>query len=327
VKKKSAAGADVTHALSCLKVRKTEVNMRHNVIRNEITDTANKLGCTALVEPQDLSSQKRADTHIITPTGDVLWVDTSIVHPAAPTWIKRGSAERKLAAADKRATEKHVRYDPSAAEQEAGFIAAVAETYGGFNGEFVALAKRITRFAEREGCPWTVKEAYTELISSIAVGIQRGNARVIQRMRMLNKAAGLAVHDPTRAPRPPSSTHPQPAARPRAPAQPDGFGVVDASSLPLPEQPPAPRAAENKDISFGFGEPDDMRAFDEHEAEELGFATAASASAEMLELDECMLDESADNDDDQWPAFPADKSAVQISVWQRPKPNVIVIDP
>lgn len=141
---------------------------------------------------------------------------------------------------------------------------------------------------------------------------------------MLNKAAGLAVRDPNRAPAPPSSTSSRPAAprplplslpaaRPGVPAQSDGFGVVDESTVPLPEQPPAPRAVDDDSEETGA-------------EQELGFANAASASAEMLELEEYLLDEAADDDDDHWPVFPADKSAVQISVWQR-KPKVIVIDP
>ena len=209
-------------------------------------------------------------------------------------------------------------------------IAAVAESYGALNSEFVGLCKRITKFAAREGCPWTVKEAYAELISTIAVGIQRGNARIIQRVRMLNKAAGLAIRDPNRTPAQPVTSS-QPAAQSGVPAQPDGFGIVDDSTVPLPEQPPAPRAVDNdgEDFGFGFGVYDDTDPFAEHEAEELGFANAASASAEMLELEE-YVDEAADDDDEQWTeqwaVFPADKTAVQVSVLQRPKPKVIVID-
>ncbi|MHB1956108.1 MAG: reverse transcriptase domain-containing protein [Sulfobacillus sp.] len=318
-KNNGKAGVDSTHALACQKVRKTEVNMRHNVFRNEFTAAANKCGCTALNEPQALNSQQRADTHIILPDGDVVWVDTSVVHPTAPTWQKRGSAERTLAAANTRALEKHTRYDALAAEQGASFVAAIAETYGGLNPECKALAKRITRFAaNNDGCPLTAKEAYSELISSIAVGIQRGNARIFQRMRMINKAAGLAVADLARAPasvsneadfRPANPMHTRSAARSGVPAQPDGFGIVDESSVPLPEQLPAPRANVNADDLVSFGQPDELVALEEQEAQELGFDSVAGAASEALELEEYMLDELADDFDDDGFALPAQQYA------------------
>jgi hypothetical protein len=40
---------------------------------------------------------------------------------------------------------------------------------------------------------------YTEFISAISVGIQRGNAQAIQTMRQLNKAAGIVVRNPSQA--------------------------------------------------------------------------------------------------------------------------------
>jgi hypothetical protein len=251
-------------------------------------------------------------------------MDTSVVHPTAPTWLKRGSASKPLAAANTRALEKHTRYDPTAAEQDADFLACIAETYGGLNEEMTALAKRIAGCAAREGCPWSVREAYSELIAAIAVNIQRGNARIVQKMRVHNKAAGLIARDLNRAPSPGLETgrffaaskpqRAQSTTRLSAPAQRNG-----TSAAPLvPEQGSAPRVTVTVHEFDGlfFDEADnDAAAVADYEAYELGFDSFAGASAEMAELESYMLDEAADDEDlDGVPSFPPEDLHAQLSL-------------
>jgi hypothetical protein len=273
--------------------------MRHNVIINKLRLFANRVGCTALAEPQSHDDQQRGDLHVITPDGDHIWTDATIVQPTAPTWLKRGTAKTQLAAANIRTLEKHTQYDHVAAQHQADFYAFAVEVFGSLTDEAKAFAKRIAKYAARSSCPWTAKEVYSDLISSIAVGLQTGNVRIFERMRLMNKAHGLVIPDLVRATTPDTERDTSPLRvriTARVPAPTDGFGDVDEKMSLMPEQPPTPRVFTFEGLSFLDVDPNDITDV-EPEDEDAGFADIAGIAAEMHELDDLLEDDELCFDD------------------------------
>lgn len=276
--------------------------MRHNVIINKLRLYANRVGCTALPEPQSHDDQQRGDLHVITPDGDHIWIDATVVQPTAPTWLKRGTAKTQLAAANARTLEKHTQYDHIAAQHQADFFAFTVEVFGPLTDEAKTVAKRITKYAARDSCPWTAKEIYNDLISSIAVGLQSGNVRILERMRLMNKAQGLVIPDLARAPTPDTDRDSSPLRvriTARAPTHIDGFGSIDEKMSPMPEQPPAPRVFTFEGLSFVDVDPTDITDVDP-EDEDAGFEAMAGIAAEMHELDDLLEDDALCFGDDHF---------------------------
>lgn len=110
-------------------------------------------------------------------------------------------------------------------QQDSEFYAAAAEAHGGFNDQAVKLGQRICAFATRATCPYTRKELYSALISSLAVWLQIGNARCAMRVRAMNAQAGLAV---------------APLVFKKAPARTNAAPSLSASSSPSHAKPSAP---------------------------------------------------------------------------------------
>lgn len=130
--------------------------------------------------------------------------------------------------------------------QAVEFHAFVVEAFGGFSAEARALIRRITNYADRDNCPWTGREAYHNLISTIAVGIQVGNARCARRVHQNNVFAGRIIKSyapppaEPRAPQPstPVRVQPVPASAPQRAAPAAPHEVIDLS---VDEPRPSPR--------------------------------------------------------------------------------------
>lgn len=189
------AGADPLHALSCIKIRRTEVNVRHNNVAQKLYQAAVRAGCIVQKETQSWDSQERVDLEIITPAGERLIIDVTVVQPTAPSFSRArdGPHNTTLFAANFASKQKCAKYSDMTKQQEAEFIAAAAEIFGGLTPATLALAKRICNFATRTSCPWTHKELYANLISAIAVAIQIGNAHCAMRVHAMNVEAGRAT--------------------------------------------------------------------------------------------------------------------------------------
>src|SRR6185312_12316108 len=178
--KNGKPGVDLYHALSCPRVRKLEVNLRHDVLNMLVINAARERGCAVMREPQALTSQERADAKIIFPDGQMVLTDIHCVANTSPTWIK--TAQKQLAAADKGALNKHSKYKRMAADYDAEFIPIVCEVLGGIQDEATMLFKRITHLHTDETKPWLAGDAYQRLVQLFAVAIQVGNARIFDRV-------------------------------------------------------------------------------------------------------------------------------------------------
>jgi hypothetical protein len=283
------------------------VNVRHDLVAAQIRTYAMKAACVVIREPQAWASQHRGDLEIITPNGDRIWIDTTVVQPTAPTYVKRGTgtATNALTAAQLAAREKHNAYDDICKQQDTEFYAASVEAFGGMTQETIALCKRIANFANRDDCPHTRYEIYRGLTSSISVAIQVGNARIAKRIRVLNSQAGLFISPPARA---------QPAEQPSirlvfaASVRNADIDAADPPHVHAPEQPPAANEPAEDDIisiSSTESESADTELLD---SESLDFG-AVDFGPPDLGAQAAELDSSTATDDDN-PVLPDEAEAI-----------------
>jgi hypothetical protein len=182
---------DKYHGLACIKCRRSYTNLRHDFLKEVPHTWSRRLGASSLKEPQNLvAGQERADNFICTPDGDLLLCDVAVVQPSCPTHVRKG--QKRLAVADQMALQKHAQYNVMAAAEHATFYAMVVEVYGSPNDETIKLVKRIARIAKYDDSyGYTYQEVVTGMMSAIGVAVQRGNALILHRMRILNIVAGL----------------------------------------------------------------------------------------------------------------------------------------
>jgi hypothetical protein len=180
------------HALSCIRVRKAEVNLRHDRLNSIIMEAARARNCAVSREPQSLSSQERADAKIIFPDGRLVLTDIHCVANTSPTWLQR-SSRAQLAAADQGALNKHAKHDQMAADIGAQFVPVVCEVLGGIHDEAITLFKEIVHADHDQGQPWKAGESYQLLVQRFSVAIQVGNARIFDRVAQLNRVALLSA--------------------------------------------------------------------------------------------------------------------------------------
>jgi hypothetical protein len=226
------AALDKHHGLSCISVRRTFINMRHDMMKATVHTWCKRMGCSAIMEPQNLvAGQERADNLIATPMGDLFLCDCSIVQPACPSHIEKSQV--RLGAAEHAAAAKYEQYTRHAEECGARFVPLIAEVYGALHGETLSFIKRMSWLAEGDdGSPWSRIEAKIGMTSAIAIAIQRGNVLAIDRVHLKNRTAGLVTsreraHQPAL---PAAVPRAQPAADPE-----DHFGADADDVVPLPE--------------------------------------------------------------------------------------------
>ena len=184
---------DNHHGLSCHTVRRSQINFRHDLVKNIMHLWARRLGCSAIKEPQNLiAGQERADNLISTPHGELFLCDVSIVQPACPSHVDK--SQTRLGASEHAAGLKHAQYDHMAAQQDARFIPLIGEVYGALHADFIGFIQRLARFAEMdESCPWSRLEALAAMYGSISVAVQRGNVLALDRVHSNNRNAGLIL--------------------------------------------------------------------------------------------------------------------------------------
>ena len=135
----------------------------------------------AIKEPRDLSANgnhTRPDLQLLL-NGRQYLVDVTIRHPPCKTNIGHGAARQQLAAAHQGETEKKAKYAAMAKAQQACFIPFSVETYGGLGKSARKLIKVIASSAQEQLYMMDEEEVRKELKGSVAVAIQKGNARIL----------------------------------------------------------------------------------------------------------------------------------------------------
>jgi hypothetical protein len=187
--KKGALEQDPWHYLSCCKQKGAngEISTRHNAVNDSLYAAVLMVGGQAMREPSGLSDHdgKRPDLQSVFNNKHLL-SDTVVTHSLAPSLI-RWSTVRSCRAAEIKAGEKHKKYDTLAAQHHATFLAMSVETCGGFSQDAIDLVKYIARGSKETLNLWPYNHVVLQVISNVAIAIQRGNAMIV----LSNYAASL----------------------------------------------------------------------------------------------------------------------------------------
>jgi hypothetical protein len=169
---------DPWHYLSCTSQNRREVNTRHDAVKDALYRAVLLTGGQAMREVKglDAKSDLRPDLQIVYPGRHVL-TDVAVVHslgsrgrdePANPTATAKDMEGRKRR-----------KYTAIASRHDAELIHFVVETCGGFGPDAIALLDVISGAASEHLSLWSQEDAAKELLDSVAIAVQKGNAMTI----------------------------------------------------------------------------------------------------------------------------------------------------
>jgi hypothetical protein len=145
----------------------------------------------AQIEPTEYYDETKSNSKKLRPDvafskgfGTIL-VDVTVVHPTSAGRVSAHTGPIKpLAAADKKAKEKSIKYSTdklteSAKQYNVQFIPFVVETYGGIHSQGEQLLLSIASSAVDYSSIYSVETIHQQLRADIAIDVQRGNAIAI----------------------------------------------------------------------------------------------------------------------------------------------------
>jgi len=167
--------ADPWHFLSCAKEKHGEMNMRHDAVASALYRTVLAVGGQAVREPTGMAAAdgRRPDLRIVV-GGRHIIADVVITNPLAPSHVKKSQAT--LSAARTFQQQKHRKYDTIAAQHGAHMLPFAVETTGGMAPDAVTLLHTIAQAGEEQLGLWPKEDVIEQLVSSVAVAVQKGNA-------------------------------------------------------------------------------------------------------------------------------------------------------
>ena len=172
---------DPWHYLSCNFALSHSMTKRHNAVRDAIVRVCNKAGITTIREPAHLftDGNKRPDAQIIYHNTNTL-IDIAVSNPIAPTHATH-AAQHILGTATNAEKRKNDKYNEDCRAFGADFIPFSVEVFGGLGEQARQLIKFIHNIALANPSPiYSARELVNELVSSVAVAVQVGNAMCIQ---------------------------------------------------------------------------------------------------------------------------------------------------
>ena len=177
-KGEKALANDPWHYLSCKSLATREVISRHNAVKDALYRAVLLTGGQAVREVSGMQtlSRLRPDLQIVYPGQHVL-TDVAVVDPLGAH--ARLAPERPTAAAKHRAAEKRKKYAAIASRHDADFIPFVVETCGGLDSDAIALLNLISGAASEHLSLWSQEDAAEDLLHSVAIAVQKGNAMTI----------------------------------------------------------------------------------------------------------------------------------------------------
>ena len=187
-KGESAVAKDPWHYLTCTSQKKREIDSRHNAVVDALYRAVLLTGGQAKREASGMQADSllRPDMRIVYPGQHVL-TDIAVTHSLG--YRGRLSAGSQLSAAKKVQREKRDKYAAIAARHDAEFLPFVAETCGGLAPDAVELLDVISSAAAEHLSLWSRQDAAKELLDSVSIAIQKGNA-----MTVLGAHAAATLH-------------------------------------------------------------------------------------------------------------------------------------
>jgi hypothetical protein len=173
----NAVANDPWHFLLCPSQRNREVNTRHNAVKDALYRAVLLTGGQAVREVTGLQgkSKLRPDLQIVYPGRHVL-TDVAVVHPGAHA---REQPESSAVTARQMESKKRTKYAAIASRHDAELIPFVVETCGGLAPDAIALLDVISGAASEHLSLWSQEDAAKEVLDSVAIAIQKGNAMTV----------------------------------------------------------------------------------------------------------------------------------------------------
>jgi hypothetical protein len=185
---------DPWHFLSCCKLSKGEIDIRHDQVADQVSRCAQLLGIRVRREVRELdkNAKLRPDL-LLTLPGRTVLSDVAVCHPLAPgTRNKEGA--RKLATAKKSEKKKKEKYLELSARHRFMQLPVAIETTGGIGPRAETLVKAMADASAEQLVTWPRESVIRELLGSMAVAVQRGNAMTFLQGYDRALAAVLAKH-------------------------------------------------------------------------------------------------------------------------------------
>eukprot|EP00005_Dracoamoeba_jomungandri_P008786 CAMPEP_0174275236 /NCGR_PEP_ID=MMETSP0439-20130205/59713_1 /TAXON_ID=0 /ORGANISM="Stereomyxa ramosa, Strain Chinc5" /LENGTH=1043 /DNA_ID=CAMNT_0015367321 /DNA_START=1318 /DNA_END=4450 /DNA_ORIENTATION=- len=146
------------HFMVCPQTRRKEVTDRHDSIKYTLALLAGQAGMQAHIEPTTFNnSHEHPDLRIIAGT-QVIYLDVSIVHPTAQSYLKYGAEKDGYACAN-REKEKDRMYKERIEAQGDTFFPFVLESYGRFGSQALKVLDIFVKEALKHS-PWLSKAPF-----------------------------------------------------------------------------------------------------------------------------------------------------------------------
>ena len=170
---------DPWHALSCAILRGRQVTARHDAVVRAIHNWVLSIGGYSRMEPRglDLTSEKRPDLDCTLGLKRFL-IDVTVRHPTAPSHVGVAS-RRSLAVAEQAEKDKTRKFASASRVLKAHFVPFAVETFGGIGKAARSFVSEMVKSSRALQFQWVPPEALYGLLNTVAVAIQRGNARTV----------------------------------------------------------------------------------------------------------------------------------------------------
>ena len=168
---------DPLHALSCKLTRGRQITYRHDKAVESVAHSLRQCGTRVHVEQtsDDPQSKKRPDIFAVI-SSIPTFIDVGIVQPSAMSHRDKGPLVRTK----EYEKEKIAKYTAMAMENDARIIPFIIESNGGYGQHAGYVLEDIKAFAQNEALAFAPSEVVRDLMDSVAIAVQIGNAKAIR---------------------------------------------------------------------------------------------------------------------------------------------------
>ena len=167
--------ADPWHFLSCTRLRREEVTVRHDNVNRALYRCALLMGLPARLEPVGLDPEtdKRPDL-LLTLPGRLIITDVSVAHSLAPGSLRSRISQTTLGCARHMEGIKRRHYADLVALRHYQLHPFVMESCGGMGPAAERLVEIMAEAGEAHLRMWAKEDIARELMESVAIAVQRG---------------------------------------------------------------------------------------------------------------------------------------------------------
>jgi len=170
-------------ALSCRSVGHMLIH-RHNLIRDELHHYLNKLGCTAIKEPQHMMLEDGRRVDILTTIAGIDFaVDVTVINPYTEAAVEKEKASvfkaPDLMCIVARERTKTSKYRDLTQQNGATFVPFVVTVDGVLGEKALEFLDRIAKVHADTAAEWQIETVHTALVSCVMKALMHGNHEVL----------------------------------------------------------------------------------------------------------------------------------------------------